>query len=392
MRSNPINVTEPLGLPESQLRAAGAWWTAREIEQQPQTLRLTHALVRDLRERIDAFVEPIASDPGARIVLAGAGTSAYIGQCLAPLLDTRLPAQVDAIATTDIVSAPSLYLNAKRPLLLVSFGRSGNSPESLAALKLVEARVRDARHLRVTCNPEGALARAQARKTMTLLLPEQTHDFSFAMTSSFSCMMYATLAAFSGAGEMDGRIGPIAQATERMVRDMPARMQALASHRYERVVYLGSGLLQGLAREAALKLGELSNGAVATCFDTPLGFRHGPKTFVNERTLAMVFVSNDPLTRRYDYDLIDELRRDGCAAQVIEISAQPRAGVDAADTIAVPGVESAADVDLLWPYVAIAQIYAFQVSIARGLSPDNPNRQGTVNRVVQGVRLHSSAP
>jgi tagatose-6-phosphate ketose/aldose isomerase len=156
------------------------------------------------------------------------------------------------------------------------------------------------------------------------------------------------------------------------------------------VVYLGNGLFQGLAREACLKLGELSNGAVATCFDSPLGFRHGPKTFVTERTLVVVFVSNDASTRGYDHDLIDELRQDGCAARVIEVSAQPRPQA-ACDTLAVAGMDSAQDVDLLWPYAAVAQVYAFLASRALGLSPDSPNRQGTVNRVVQGVRIHPLA-
>ena len=48
----------------------------------------------------------------------------------------------------------------------------------------------------------------------------------------------------------------------------------------------------------------------------------------------------------------------------------------------------AADVELLWPYIAIAQLYAFHQSRTLGLSPDNPNKEGTVNRVVQGVRLY----
>src|SRR3546814_6293550 len=68
-----------------------------------------------------------------------------------------------------------------------------------------------------------------------------------------------------------------------------------------------------------------------------LGFRHGPKTFVTEHALVMVFVSNDPLTRRYDLDLVDELRRDGRAARIIEVSAQPRAAAGA-DGIAVPAL------------------------------------------------------
>ena len=379
-----------LGVPEPELAASGALWTAREIEQQPRMLERTHALLAGMRAEIAGFVAPIAGDPAARVILTGAGTSAYIGQCLAPLLDRQLAARVDAVPTTDLVSNPRLHLDPGQPLLLVSFGRSGNSPESLAAVQLAETLVRDVRHLVVTCNPAGALARVDVRDALTLQLPEETHDASFAMTSSFSCMMYATLAALGGGGALDARIGAIASATAAVIGQARPALQELALRGFDRVVYLGSGPFQGLAREACLKLGELTNGAVATCFDSPLGFRHGPKTFVTERTLVVVFVSNDPLTRAYDQDLIDELRRDGCAARVIEATAQPRAQA-ARDTLAVPGLAAAADVDLLWPYVAIAQVYAFLASRALGLSPDNPNRQGTVNRVVQGVRIHPLA-
>ncbi|MET0654583.1 MAG: SIS domain-containing protein [Pseudoxanthomonas sp.] len=388
MISNPV---EHLGVPEADLIASGAIWTAREIEQQPRMLEQTHALLAELHDRIRAFIAPVAGNPNARVILTGAGTSSYIGQCLAPLLDRRLAARVDAVPTTDLVSAPHLYLDPAQPLLLVSFGRSGNSPESLAAVELAETLVQDVRHLVVTCNAEGALNTMPAKNVLTLLLPEETHDTSFAMTSSFSCMLYATLAAFGDAHAMDDRIGPIALSTGRVINEIRLSLQELALHGFDRVVYLGSGLLQGLAREAALKLGELTNGAVATCFDSPLGFRHGPKTFVTGRTLVMVFVSNDPLTRRYDRDLLAELRQDDCAGRIIEVSAQ-RNERDDQDTLLVPGMSDAEDIDLLWPYVAIAQIYAFNASRALGLSPDNPNKQGTVNRVVQGVRIHSVAP
>ena len=104
----------------------------------------------------------------------------------------------------------------------------------------------------------------------------------------------------------------------------------------------------------------------------------------------MVFVSNDPLTRKYDHDLLDELRRDGRAARVMELTTRLRSDATR-DSLLVPGMADAADVELLWPYVAIAQIYAFHQSRVLGLSPDNPNKEGMVNRVVQGVRLHALA-
>jgi len=377
-----------LGFPEPTLEANGALWTAREIAQQPDMLQATDALVATMADQLRAFVGPLIDDPSARVVLTGAGTSAYIGQCLAPLLDRQLAARVDAVPTTDIVCAPRLYLDPTQRLLLVSFGRSGNSPESLAAVELAESLVDEVHHLVVTCNPTGALARVPVARSMTLLLPEQTHDTSFAMTSSFSCMMYATLAALVPASVRGGRVDAIAAATAQVIDTALPLLHTLAEARHDRVVYLGSGLLQGLAREATLKLGELTNGAVVTCYDSPLGFRHGPKTFVTGSTLVVVFVSNDPHTRRYDHDLIDELRRDGCAARVIEISAQPRDAA-AADTLAVHGLQDAHDVELLWPYVAAAQIYALLHSLARGVTPDNPNPAGIVNRVVQGVQLYA---
>ena len=387
MPATPTEKLEYLGIRVDELSLAGALWTAREIEQQPQMLQRTHSLLAGLHAELQKFIAPIANDPLARIILTGAGTSAYIGQCLANVLDAQLAARVDAVPTTDIVSCPHLHLDADQPLLLVSFGRSGNSPESIQAVTLAESLVRDVRHLVVTCNREGALTTARLRQATTLLLPEETHDVSFAMTSSFSCMMYATLVAFSKPGAFDGRIGAIAQSTRRVIQESQHVAQELAAGQYERVVYLGSGPFQGLAREATLKLGELTNGAVATCFDSPLGFRHGPKTFINARTLVLAFVSNDPLTRKYDHDLLDELRRDGRAARVVELTARPRTDV-ARDTVQVPGMAEATDVELLWPYIAIAQLYAFHQSRTLGLSPDNPNKEGTVNRVVQGVRLY----
>ena len=387
MHAMTMTPTEYLGATEPDLIAAGAIWTAREIEQQPQMLQRTHALVTALQAKIRAFAAPLIDNPAARVILTGAGSSSYIGQCVAPLLNRMLAARVDAVPTTDIVCAPSLYLDPEQPLLLVSFGRSGNSPESLAAVELAESLVREVRHLLIVCNADGALGKVPAANAMTLLLPAETHDTGFAMTSSFSCMMYAVVAALLPAGTMDGRIGAIAGATERVIRESLPLLHELALGRYDRVVYLGSGVLQGLAREASLKLGELTNGAVATCFDSPLGFRHGPKTFITGRTLVMVFVSNDELTRRYDLDLVDELRHDGCATRIVEVSARPRTA-SGADGITVPAMADAVDLDLLWPCVAIAQIHAFLRARAMGVAPDNPNPAGVVNRVVQGVRLY----
>lgn len=361
-------------------------WTPREIRQQPDTLLETQSMLMERREEIDAFLSPLLSKPDLRIVLAGAGTSAFIGGCLAPTIARLTGRCVEAIPTTDIVSAPHLYLDAAKPTLLISFGRSGNSPESVAAIELADQKVREVHHLLVTCNPDGALARIGSDRSHLIMLPGATHDRGFAMTSSFSAMMLAVLAVFSGIESFDARVGPIAAAVDAILSVEP-RMASLAERGFSRVVYLGSGTFQSLAREAALKLLELTDGAIVTMFDSTLGFRHGPKTMVNGDTLIVVFVSNDPLTGAYDRDMIAELRRDGIAGAVLAISAQDRGG----EAVCAQGLEQADDCDLLFPYIIPAQLLALHASLQRGLDPDTPNAAGTVNRVVQGVRIHTSA-
>jgi tagatose-6-phosphate ketose/aldose isomerase len=364
-------------------------WTRREIEQQPDTLRATQALLRAQQSAVQAFVAPLLVRPEVRIVLTGAGTSAFIGECLAPLLSRELGRCVEAVATTDIVSAPDLYLRPDQPTLLVSFGRSGSSPESVAAVELLDARVHEAHHLIVTCNAQGHLATRAGGNAYVLVLPEETHDRAFAMTSSFSAMMLAALSVLGGIEAMEARVPAIADAVADVLTRSEPVVEALARRDFQRVVYLGSGPFKGLAREAALKLMELSDGAVVTAFDTSLGFRHGPKTIINEQTLAVVFLSNDPLTRRYDEDIVEELRADGRAGAVVVIAAGAGETAEAAE-IPVRGLSHAADADLLFPFIVPAQLFGLHVSLRLGLTPDTPNASGTVNRVVQGVRIHAA--
>jgi len=360
-------------------------WTRREIEQQPATLRATQALLSAQRAEIEAFVAPLLARPELRIVLTGAGTSAFIGECLAPWLSQLLDRTVEAVATTDIVSTPLQHLRREVPTLLVSFGRSGNSPESVAAAELVDAHVDEAFHLIVTCNAEGALAQHASARKHVVVLPEATHDRGFAMTSSFTAMMLAALSILGGIEALDARVPAISAAVGDVLKRAEPVVARLAQRGFKRVAYLGSGVFTGLAREAALKMMELSDGAVVTCFDSALGFRHGPKTIINAETLVVVFVANDPLARLYDLDIIEELRADGRCGEVLVISAQ--SSDDAG--IGIEGMKDSVDADLLFPFIVPAQLLGLRVSQQLGLTPDRPNASGTVNRVVQGVRIHT---
>ena len=319
-------------------------------------------------------------------MLTGAGTSAHIGECLLPALTRRWGNRVRAVATTDLVADPDGSL-AAAPLLLVSFARSGNSPESVAALALAEQISPDCHHLIITCNARGELFRRGGllRNSHVEALPEATNDRAFAMTSSFSGMLFSAALAF---GLMSAESAtPLAGWSNDVLADFPANAH-LAQNGFNRVVYLGNRALRPLAQEAALKILELTDGRVIAVSETPLGFRHGPKTIIDAKTLVVILMCNDPYTRAYEQDLVNELRSDGVAGRVIALTGATEGVAVSADTLSIPGAAGASDLELCFPYVVFAQCMALQASLANGLRPDAPNSRGTVNRVVQGVSIY----
>jgi tagatose-6-phosphate ketose/aldose isomerase len=206
------------------------------------------------------------------------------------------------------------------------------------------------------------------------------------MTSSFTAMMLAASLVFDGQSVAVARM---ARRTQALLAEHNASLRTLASESYSRVVYLGSNGLKALAREAALKLMELSDGKVVAAFDSPLGFRHGPKTIVTGDTLVFVFLSNDPYTRRYDLDMLHELRADGRAGKIVAVTALADDATGPGESLHVAGFAAAGDGELYFPYVVCAQLYAFHRSLALGNTPDQPSHSGTVTRVVHGVTIHS---
>lgn len=383
-----------LGHPQAELEAARGICTAREISQQPLVWEKIGNLMGREAGALRAFLQPLRDRPNLRIVLTGAGTSAFVGECLAPPLREVTGVRVDAVATTDLVEAPQSWLDPAVPTLLVSFARSGNSPESGAALTLAEQYVSDCHHLIVTCNADGQLYRRGKllANAYVLLLPEETNDRGFAMTSSFTGMMLAIAQAFDLLRQE--RPEAVSRWAAEFLDAQVPYITSLARGGFERVVYLGGQEFKGLAREAALKMLELSDGKIVALAETPLGFRHGPKTIVNGKTLVVMFLSNDSYARQYETDLLRELRTDGVAARVVALSAgnAPDGESSRQDWLTVPAAAEASNLGLCFPYVVFAQTLAFLQSLTLGLRPDTPNARGVVNRVVQGVSIYPWKP
>lgn len=376
-----------LGYSSEWLEKHGAEHTAKEISQQPQIwLKLWQELAAS-QLQWQTFLKPLLADPDLEIILTGAGSSAFAGVSLAPWLRENTGYNIKACGTTEIVANPLQYFSKHKKTLLVSYARSGNSPESLATVKLADQLVPNCYHLFLTCNPNSQLTSyaGHSQRICEVVMPEGTNDISFAMTSSISSMMMATLLLLSNTDFNSAKdsVQHIAHICEEHLTKWQGITKSIATQSPSRIVYVGSSCFTGIAQESALKVLELTAGKIATRFDSTLGLRHGPKFMVDNKTLLICFLSNDTYTRQYDRDLLNEITNDGIAQQVIALS-----GLTDEHKNILALNATIEDCWLIFPYLIFAQMLAFEQSLAFGLCPDNPCPTGEVNRVVKGVTIY----
>lgn len=382
-------------LNQEKLVSLGASITTDEIKQQPVLWDETYSMYTKKRLEIQSFLQKLAKQyDRIRVIFTGAGTSAYVGDTVTPYLKGKVDEKkwdLLNIPTTTLVSNPYEFLKADFPTLLVSFARSGNSPESLAAVELAQNIITNFYQLTITCASDGELAkRAKGDEdNFLLLMPEKANDQGFAMTGSYSCMTLSALLVFDTLSleEKGSLVSTISQMGKTVI-GREEDIQQIIDHDFERIIYLGSGCLEGLAREAQLKILELTAGKIVTTFDSPLGFRHGPKSFVNEKAVVFVFVSNHPYTRQYDLDLLNELKRDNIANYICAIEVDGKSRYAGNSFLFNSDAQSVPDAYLALPFVMIGQTVSLLASIKVGNTPDTPSPTGTVNRVVKGVTLY----
>ena len=389
-------ISKLLGLEISKLEECSGLNTAKEIIQQPDTWRESVKNLIKNKIEIKSFIDSFLSKKEFRIILTGAGTSAFAGEVCEPYLTSLLNKRVEAIATTDLVASPKSYFIKDIPTLLVSFARSGNSPESVHAVNLASQLVDDLYQIVITCNENGKLAKntVNDEKSLLLLMPPQTNDLGFAMTSSFTTMVLNAMAVFNinNIENFSSDVDKLSNSVNDFIEDNIEKVTSLANEDFERIVYLGSSTSKGIARESALKVLELTAGKVNASYDTPLGFRHGPKSVVDDETVSVIYISNDEYTRKYDLDLAKEMLAHKKNDKVVIVGDNIEEDIlNKADYVFnVENINYTVENEVLLPLqqIIFGQMLSFLKSVNLGITPDNPCPTGEVNRVVQGVILH----
>ncbi len=340
-------------------------FTIAEIRQQPETWRGTVSRLQQVS--LEAL-------PPA--VITGAGTSAYAAMAV----EAAWPGS-RAVPSTE------LFLDFEGPLarrdLVVSLARSGDSPESVAVVEKIQKRLPRVRHVALTCNERGRLANWSG--VQAILLDPRSNDRSLVMTSSFSNLVLAGIF-LARRGEVEYSLPTLCEGAETVLGHYLSKAQALAEKLPARVVTLASAPLFGAAREACLKVTEMTSGRIATLAETYLGLRHGPMSFVEPETLVICFISSDARRRRYEMDLVSELR----SKRIGRLLAIAPPSVDTAlfDEVISTGASALPDYLRTPADIVFCQLLGYCLSLQAGLDPDSPSPGGVINRVVQGVRIY----
>ena len=382
-------------LEKSLLEEKEGIFTAQEIYSQPSIWKQSINSILNSKERISDFMSNFLKRDNKRNILTGAGSSAFAGEVCSPQLSKLLGFTVEAIPTTDIVASPSNYLYENTPTLLISFARSGNSPESVAAVNLAKQIVKDLYQVVITCNENGKLALASDsdEKSLLLLMPKESNDRGFAMTSSFTSMILSCMALFyiDKIEDYMSDTQKLCNMVETFMSKNIEKINELSKLDFDRVIYLGSNSYKAIARESALKLLELTSGIVNANYDTPLGFRHGPKSVINNNTITVVYTSEDKYTNKYENDLIKEMSNHRDKDKLIVVSSINEKYENISDYVFELGKADYTldnDVFLALQQIIFGQSLSFLKSLNLGITPDNPCPSGKVNRVVKGVTIH----
>lgn len=379
---------------KNQLEKLMAYATASEIYQQPDSWLRTEEQFKFNKDVYRGFVSEYVSNPNANIVFAGAGSSEYIGNTLQVSLKTKLKSNVQSISTTDLLTNVSLYLSKNRPTLMVSFARSGNSPESIGAFLEVQNYCDNVKHLFITCNVDGDLAQLEKKydNILSIVLAKETHDAAFAMTSSFTNMYLMALLIF----DSEIRGDHICSLSHTIKSFLSEEFRTVFSHTqsftFDRIVFLGSHVNKWIAQESALKILELTCGECPSLYDSFLGFRHGPKSFLNEKTLSVMFMSTHDTVRLYEKDLLIEMSQEGKKENILIIDVIDDDSIKSLDhqVIFLGECRNCPSSIVAIAYLVVGQILGLFKSLQLCKTPDNPDPSGSVNRVVKGVKLYNT--
>jgi len=308
---------------------------------------------------------------GTEWLFIGCGSSYYLASVAAASWTFITGFRAHAIPASELLLFPELAFASGRSLVPIVISRSGKTTEAVKAAEYLE-HTACLRTTAVTCSAEEPLA--QTASAALILAPAD--EKSTVMTRSFSSMLLVLqlLAARVAKKEaFENSLHKLGHMAARLPGLMHRRTaEFVASRQFSDYVFLGQGPYFGLAREAMLKVTEMS-ASYAQAFNT-LEFRHGPKAIASSQVLVTFLLSEAGYGS--EVEVLNEIKRLGATTIVITNVADSRAR-NAADLLFELELELP-EYARLAAFTPVGQLLGYNAAMKKGLNPDSPRHLSRV--------------
>jgi glucosamine--fructose-6-phosphate aminotransferase (isomerizing) len=327
--------------------------TWKEITSQDQSLQNTFNIMEDFK------LDNIHSDD--IYVFTGCGTSFYLAHSAAKYFQKVTGRTAIAVPASEIFMDEYSVFSKERSYQLIAISRSGTTSEVVKALEYVK----EAKHIKalaITCNEASKTAELADNAIVLGFISEK----SVVMTQSFSNMLFALqlyAVLVGGEKEKKNALSKVPKLSSQLMKDKELLKSLAGDQQYTRYVFLGASVLNGIAKEATLKLKEMTQTECESYSNLEL--RHGPISIVDEST-AVVLLSSDA-SEEFDGSLVKDIQEKG--ARVV-VFTKEGSTVEGDINIAIP--TNLPSDEVVVAYMPHLQLLAYFRAVALGLNPDEP--------------------
>jgi|GEM_PF-62570 len=338
-----------------------------EIMEQPQAWEKT---IKKFEEQITELSGWFAQENFKQLLFVGCGSSYNIGMYSSRAMNYFGFQASQAFPASELFFYPQVPLVVRENTLAVLISRSGETDEMIKAAGML--RQHQVKILLLCCQNDSTLGR-MADKVIVL---EEAMDEGIAAIKSFSGLLLLSLlicGLILNKPEFVAELKTLPGLFN--LKDFQKEIQNMGMQKYNRVVCLGNGFNEGMAREAALKIIEISSCAADA--HQAMEYRHGTIGSIYTQTLVVIFQSDT--FKDYERHLSREIAAyKGARALICEEADQQTKMATEYIVELKSGLSEISRGILMLPPL---QLFAFHLAMAKGINPDK------LRRVAQVVRL-----
>jgi len=271
-------------------------YTLSEIKSQHKSF----AFLSNKKDDIGEITKRVFCNKPEQVIFTGCGSSYYVAAAVYSHFIQQLDIYACFLPCFELELNRSAYIGKKKTLI-IPFSRSSKTTEVVSAITKCREYT-NVTTLAITCDENSS------KYNDEIIFCPETEEQSVVMTKSVTSMIYAGLLVIDALSKMNSikiteSINTISDFT--LQTEIRIRMLAKSLVDYKLMVGLGQGRYFSMAGESGIKIKEMCLIPTETYYT--LEYRHGPISIADEKTLCMLYTSNE--TSKEDLNILKELKK-----------------------------------------------------------------------------------